>query len=118
MKHVFEYHMPATQLCGEWEKEITRLVNSKPADTSRQLRGLLKRLSTPKYPLDMLTIREWQVMKEILNGVSYKEGGQNLGISPKTFSVHKQAIKRKTGLSSQRDFVLFGIKHKLVKIPE
>jgi DNA-binding CsgD family transcriptional regulator len=52
-----------------------------------------------------LTPRERQVLAQITAGTSNKEGGQHLGISTRTFEVHRAHIMEKLGAKNAADLV-------------
>jgi DNA-binding CsgD family transcriptional regulator/tetratricopeptide (TPR) repeat protein len=56
----------------------------------------------------MLTPRERQVLKLIARGLTNRQIGERLFISPKTASVHVSAILRKLGASSRTEAVFLG----------
>jgi len=117
-KHKFEYHnMNHAQLCAEWERSVKVLLNSDIKNWRPELEAMLNRLATPTYPLNMLTARQAAVFKLALTGISHREGAAVLHISLGTFAAHLQAAKKKLGIKSQRAFILFGVKHKLIDIP-
>ena len=50
-----------------------------------------------------LTPRERQVLAQIMAGVSNKEAGRTLGISPRTIEVHRARIMEKLGAKNACD---------------
>ncbi len=117
-KHKFEYHnMNHAQLCAEWERSVGVLLAADIKNWRPELEAMLKRLATPAYPLNMLTARQAAVFEFALTGISYREGAAMLHICVGTFSTHLQAAKKKLGIKSQRAFILFGVKHKLIESP-
>jgi DNA-binding NarL/FixJ family response regulator len=67
------------------------------------------RTGQPSAPLhvrqDILTPREREVLSLITEGVSNKEGGYRLGISMRTFEVHRAHIMGKLGAKNAADLV-------------
>lgn len=61
-----------------------------------------------------LTPREREVMKQIALGLSSKEVGQKLEISPKTVEIHRTAIMRKLELSNVAELVRHAIRNGLI----
>lgn len=55
--------------------------------------------------LDLLTLREREVARYVVNGFTSKEAGQALGISPRTVEVHRAAAMRKLGVSRAAELV-------------
>ena len=62
-----------------------------------------------KNPLDILTMREFQVFKLIAEGNSPKEIAALISISPKTVRVHHSNIMRKLKLKNKTQLVLLAI---------
>lgn len=54
---------------------------------------------------DLLTPREREVLAQIASGVSNKEAGRCLGISPRTIEVHRARIMDKLGARNAADLV-------------
>ena len=73
-------------------------------------------LAVPK--IDNLSQREVQVLKMISNGVSNKEIGGQLFISPKTVEAHRNNILKKLNLKSTADLVKFAIAKNITEIPK
>lgn len=55
--------------------------------------------------LDLLTIREREVARHVVNGFTSKEIGQALGISPRTVEVHRAALMRKLDVTRAAELV-------------
>jgi DNA-binding CsgD family transcriptional regulator len=53
----------------------------------------------------VLTPREREVLAQITSGASNKEGGRDLGISTRTFEVHRAHIMEKLGAKNAADLV-------------
>lgn len=73
-------------------------------------------LSVPK--IQNLSEREVQVLKLIANGVTNKEIGEKLFISPKTVEAHRNNILKKLELKSTADLIKFAIAKNLSEIPK
>ena len=54
---------------------------------------------------DSLTVRERQVLAEVIAGNSNKKAGRKLGISPRTVEVHRARIMDKLGAKNTADLV-------------
>lgn len=54
---------------------------------------------------ELLTPRERQVLGEIVRGLSNKEAGRTLAISPRTIEVHRARIMQKLGARNAADLV-------------
>lgn len=71
--------------------------------------------SVPK--IQNLSEREVQVLKLIANGITNKEIGEKLFISPKTAEAHRNNILKKLNLKSTADLVKFSIAKNITEIP-
>ena len=54
---------------------------------------------------DQLTAREHEVLEQIARGLSNKEAGRELGISPRTVEVHRARIMEKLGARNAADLM-------------
>jgi DNA-binding NarL/FixJ family response regulator len=63
-----------------------------------------------------LTLRETDVLKGFAEGLSYKEIGEKLFISPRTVETHKSSIMDKLDLKSVADLVKYALRNGLVKL--
>lgn len=73
-------------------------------------------VSTPK--VENLSDREVQVLKMISNGITNRDIGEKLFISPKTVEAHRNNILKKLGLKSTADLVKFAIARNITDIPK
>jgi len=84
-------------------------VLAKPIDLEvllRRLREDLSARSTAGVPrLDLLSEREKEVLRWIVNGSSSREAGARLGISPRTVELHRAHICEKLGARNTADLV-------------
>jgi len=64
-----------------------------------------RRLSPASSLSDHLTAREREVLAQIVAGASNKGGGHHLGISARTFEVHRAHIMTKLGARNAADLV-------------
>lgn len=62
-------------------------------------------LPAPQNGIQNLTPREREVLSTITGGASNKEGGRHLGISTRTFEVHRANIMEKLGARNAADLV-------------
>jgi DNA-binding NarL/FixJ family response regulator len=69
-----------------------------------------------EHNFDELTNREKEVLKHFAKGLSYKEIGYSLGISPRTVESHKNNILAKLDLSSVNEMIKYAIKHSLIEL--
>jgi two-component system response regulator NreC len=66
--------------------------------------------------LTELTARENDVLKLFAEGLTYKEIGNKLFISPRTVETHKNNILNKLELKSVADLIKYAIKHELISM--
>lgn len=55
--------------------------------------------------IEALTLREREVARHVVSGLTSKEIGQALGISPRTVEVHRTAVLRKLGVTRTAELV-------------
>lgn len=72
--------------------------------------------ATEAAPLSGLTEREREVLMLIAEGLTNKQIGQRLGISPKTVARHRDNITRKLDLSSRAELTRYAIQKGLVDL--
>jgi DNA-binding NarL/FixJ family response regulator len=65
-----------------------------------RLDDYLKRAYKGKVPEDLLTDKEWLVLKELNAGLNNVSIGEKLGMAASTVSVHKSSIMRKFGVTT------------------
>lgn len=66
--------------------------------------------------LDILSKREIQVLKMVANSNSNQQIGDELGISPKTVSRHRERIMQKLNIHTSVELVKFAVKTGLIEI--
>lgn len=64
----------------------------------------------------VLSSREQEVVKWFAKGLSYKEIGKQLGISPRTVESHKNNILSKLNLNSVNEMLSYAIKHRIIQL--
>ena len=64
--------------------------------------------------LDLLTLREREVLRLIARGYLYKEVAQQLGISARTVENHVSAVLRKLQLSNRHELSRWAVERRLV----
>ena len=69
------------------------------------LNGDLDILSRPFVGSDLLTPGEKVVLGQIVKGLSSKEAGRALGISPRTVDFHRANVMEKTGAKNAASLV-------------
>ncbi len=97
-----------------------RRVNDGDAVFSPRLAGFVldafgRAASEPLDPeLDLLSVREREVLRYIARGYAYKEVAHELGISIKTVETHVSAVLRKLQLSSRYELSRWAADRRLV----
>jgi DNA-binding NarL/FixJ family response regulator len=78
--------------------------------------NLAANLNTPvgKMPHELLSDREYQVMRLIALGKSVKEIGFDLSLSVKTISTYRTRIMEKTKLKTNADIIRYAVHEGLV----
>lgn len=66
------------------------------------------------HNIPVLTDRERQIIQELSDGMSFKEVGNKLFISPRTVENHKNNILEKLELKNTIELVKYAIKHKII----
>lgn len=66
------------------------------------------------HNMPVLTDRERQIIQELADGLSFKEIGTKLFISPRTVENHKNNILEKLELKNTIELVKYAIKHKII----
>lgn len=67
---------------------------------------------------ELLTSREEEILRLVVEGKTSKQIGQALYISPRTVENYKNNLLKKLGLNKTSDLIKYAIKHKLVDIDE
>lgn len=81
-------------------------------------RGLaLARLSGDREMLAELTVREFEILKLLVEAHSTEEIAQSLNISPKTVSNCHYQIKRKLGVATDIELVRLAVRMNLLDVP-
>lgn len=65
---------------------------------------------------NILSNRETEVLKCFADGMTYKETGEKLFISPRTVEAHKNSILSKLELRTSADLIKYAIKNGLIEI--
>jgi two-component system response regulator NreC len=66
--------------------------------------------------LDVLSLRERQVLELVAHGMNNQQIGQQLGLSPKTIARHRERIMHKLNMHSRTELVKFAIRTGLVRL--
>lgn len=64
-------------------------------------------------PRDVLSPREWQVMRLITQGLPLAQIAEQLHLSPKTVTTHKAHLMSKLGIANNADLIRYAVEHKL-----
>jgi len=66
----------------------------------------------------LLTFREEEILRLVVEGKTAKEIGRSLYISPRTVENYKNTILQKLGLHKISDLIKYAVKHKIVDVEE
>jgi DNA-binding NarL/FixJ family response regulator len=86
-----------------------------PAAVSALIRRHLERTRDAGGPFDPLSPRETEVVKLIAEGLTSREIGEVLVISPKTVERHRENVLEKLGLRDRVDITRYAIRRGLVE---
>lgn len=78
----------------------------------------LRRLQGEAQPLDELTVREFEILRQLVAARSTAEIAQDLNLSPKTVANLHYAIKRKLGVGSDIELTRFALRWKILDARE
>jgi len=70
---------------------------------------------TPKAPHEILSDREYQLLRMTAAGKTVKEIGADLGLSVKTISTYRTRVLKKLNLKTNADIIRYAIREKLVE---
>ena len=90
-------------------QRLTRQASSIPAAFSEALDGKV-------IGLEVLSLRERQVLEMIAQGISNQEIGEHLKLSHKTIARHRERIMKKLNMHSRTELVKFAIRTGLVQL--
>ncbi|MEH6986884.1 response regulator transcription factor [Cytobacillus firmus] len=82
-----------------------------PKATSHLLTHLTNKNSTERHPLEELTKRELEVLREIAKGKSNKEIASSLFITEKTVKTHVSNLLSKLELADRTQAALYAVRH-------
>lgn len=89
---------------GEVEASLARI-----AQRSAQTADLERKRASARVLVDKLSPREKQVLVGMIDGLSNKDIGARLGISPRTAEIHRANMGKKLGVSSSAEAVRVGL---------
>lgn len=102
----------------ELVSSIKRIMNGEdqlhPKATSLVLKHLSSNKRQERKPVDDLTRRELEVLKEIASGKSNKEIASSLYITEKTVKTHVSNVLAKLGLADRTQAALYAVRNHLV----
>lgn len=102
----------------ELVKAIRQLMNGENQLHPKAATHLITRFSSKsaeKRPLEDLTRRETEVLKEIASGKSNKEIAASLFITEKTVKTHVSSILAKLGLADRTQAALYAVRNGVIK---
>jgi DNA-binding NarL/FixJ family response regulator len=99
--------IPAIEMVMRGKKFITPAIAEKLADAVGQ--GDKK-----NNPHDELSLREFEVFKQLAAGNSVSEIAAKLSVSPNTVSTYRSRIFEKMGFRSSAELVRYAVEHKLI----
>lgn len=70
-----------------------------------------RRLKKSNAPAEGLSDREREVLREVAKGLSYKDIGEKLFISPKTVENHTRNILQKLHLTRKQELIRYAVEH-------
>lgn len=85
-------------------------------DTIKRLVSLNHQLNTKFCLKEQLSLRETEVLKQLVQGLSNKEIADQLNISIHTVISHRKNIVHKTGIKSQAGLTIYAISNKIIDI--
>lgn len=85
------------------------------SDLARDLAIYATRSDNHKNPFDLLTKREFQILKLVVEGNSNAEIAEEISISPKTVSVHYLNLMHKLNLQNATQLIRLAINHDLIQ---
>ncbi len=96
-------------------RQVMRGVAILDSELAQKLGGSEEEAADEQDPAAHLTEREAQILRLVVDGLSSKEIGQRLNISPKTASVHRTNIMSKLGVRNTADLVRSVMQRRLLE---
>jgi len=98
---------------------VRAVMQGKPFFSPRAQQALSEALRNGQRldPVDLLSPRELEVLKRVAGGLSSKEIGAALNISPRTVETHRASLMRKLDLHSVAELTRFAIEKGIVRKP-
>jgi len=82
--------------------------------SEKDLSSLHRKDSDTNNQFKIISDREYSVLKLFSEGLTYKEIGEKLNISPRTVESHKNNLLKKYKFNSLQEMISFAVKHKLI----
>jgi DNA-binding NarL/FixJ family response regulator len=70
--------------------------------------------TTDAPPLEILSDREFEVLRLLATGKSINDIAETFALSAKTVSTHKMRLMQKLGISNNAELIRYAIKHRLI----
>lgn len=96
-------------------RQVMRGVAILDSELAQKLGGAEDDATGDQDPAAQLTERETEILRLVVDGLSSKEIGQRLNISPKTASVHRTNIMSKLGVRNAADLVRSVMQRRLLE---
>jgi DNA-binding NarL/FixJ family response regulator len=108
---------------NELEKAILEVANNESYFSNELLRQIIANFGDPEpkktidpQVLSLLSKREIEVLKLVVDGFSNDEIAKRLNISVPTVKTHRASLLSKTGCNNSASLVMYAIKHNIVEI--
>ena len=85
-----------------------------PSLVGEVLQALKQSPQEVRDPVATLTLRQREILRLVVDGLTAKEIGSKLHISPRTVEDHKYRMVESLGLKSNAELIHFAIKHGIV----
>ncbi len=108
--HVYLQPALARWLLEDYQRLVEQRGGQHPMKTGAAARG------ENVVGLDALSPRERQVLELVGQGLTNREIGEQLGLSPKTIARHRERIMKKLNMHSRTELVKFAIKTGLISL--
>ncbi len=82
------------------------------------LAGDKENVEIVRRPENILSIREYEVLRLYVWGHSLKEIGEQLGLSVKTVDTYRSRIMNKLGFMQKQELIAYAIKYKILQLEE
>ena len=89
-----------------------------PVLVTKLLKRVNASVNAPDQKLSLLTPREHDVLRSVVEGMTNKEIGRKLDIAPGTVKVHVERILGKLGVSDRTQAAVLAVRHGLMSINE